>query len=46
MDEFIPFFANKLAEFARFNQCEKVKLEKVTPVKIKVNLERLLRKAF
>lgn len=46
MDEFILFFANKLAEFARFNQCEKVKLEKVTPVKIKVNLERLLRKAF
>jgi len=38
-DEFIPSFAQKLRNFARFNQCEKIKLEKISPAEIKENLE-------
>ncbi|MCP5048953.1 MAG: winged helix-turn-helix domain-containing protein [bacterium] len=41
-DEFLPLFAAKLMEFARFNLCEKVKLEKVSPAKIKKDLNRHL----
>ena len=34
-DEFLTSFAEKLSEFARFNNCEKITLEKVTPEKMK-----------
>jgi hypothetical protein len=35
-----------LTELALFNQCEKIKLEKVAPKKIKVTLERLLKEVI
>lgn len=41
-DIFLPAFAKKLADLARFNQCDKIQLVKVTPSKIKVNLKRTL----
>ena len=41
-DVFLPFFANKLADLARFNRCDKIKLVKVTPSKIKAKLKRAL----
>ena len=44
LDEFLPAFVDKLFELARFNQCEKIKLEKVSPAGIKVTLEDLLKK--
>jgi uncharacterized protein YcaQ len=46
LDEFLPIFANRLTELARFNQCEKIKLEKVAPKNIKVTLERLLKEVI
>ncbi|MHC4725873.1 MAG: winged helix-turn-helix domain-containing protein [Planctomycetota bacterium] len=45
-DVFLPVFANKLADLARFNRCDKIELVKVTPSKIKANLKRLLRGAI
>jgi uncharacterized protein YcaQ len=41
-DPFLPLLGAKLLEFARFNQCEAVKLEKVTPAKVKKLLIRHL----
>jgi uncharacterized protein YcaQ len=41
-DAFLPAFAKKLADLARFNRCDKIQLVKVTPSKIKTNLKRLL----
>lgn len=43
MDELLPVFANKLTELAKFNQCKKIKLEKVSPACIKATLERSLK---
>ncbi|MDP8237745.1 MAG: hypothetical protein P9X24_01530 [Candidatus Hatepunaea meridiana] len=39
LDDFLPIFVDKLWDFARFNQCESVKFEKVYPVEIKERLE-------
>jgi uncharacterized protein YcaQ len=46
LDVFLPAFAKKLADLARFNRCNKIQLVKVTPSKIKANLKRLLSDAF
>ncbi|MCP4263922.1 MAG: winged helix-turn-helix domain-containing protein [Planctomycetes bacterium] len=45
-DVFLPVFAKKLADLARFNRCDKIQLVKVTPLKIKANLKRLLSDAI
>jgi uncharacterized protein YcaQ len=42
LDDFLPIFAKKLADLARFNRCDKIQLLKVTPSKIKVNLKRIV----
>lgn len=42
LNVFLPAFAKKLADLACFNRCDKIKLVKVTPSKIKTNLKRLL----
>jgi len=42
-DEFIPSLAMKLKEFARFNGCEKVVFEKVSPAGIKATIKRLMK---
>ena len=42
LEVFLPAFAKKLADFARFNRCNKIQLVKVLPSKIKANLKRLL----
>lgn len=42
-DEFLPSFAAKLKEFARFNQCEKVIFEKVSPASIKTTIKKLMK---
>jgi uncharacterized protein YcaQ len=42
-DRFLPAFAGKLKELARFNQCDKIKIEKVYPVKYKGETIRLCR---
>jgi len=44
-DDFLSLFAEKLAEFARFNRCEKIKLEKTSPATIGTPLKKLLNKA-
>ena len=43
LDEFIPALTKKLIELAQFNQCEKIKLENVSPKNIKVTLESFLK---
>ncbi|MGD9487339.1 MAG: winged helix-turn-helix domain-containing protein [Calditrichaceae bacterium] len=42
-DKFFAVFANKLAEFARFNVCESIQFEKVSPAKIKTSLNRAVK---
>jgi uncharacterized protein YcaQ len=42
LDVFLPAFAKKLADLARFNRCNKIQLVTVTPSKIKANLKRAL----
>jgi uncharacterized protein YcaQ len=46
LDVFLPTFAKKLADLARFNRCNKILLVKVIPSKIKANLKRLLSDAI
>ncbi len=41
-DRFLPRFAKKLHDFARFNQCEQISLNKVSPAKVKVKLQSLI----
>jgi len=42
-DEFITLFAEKMSEFARFNKCEKITVEKVAPETVKPVLLRSLK---
>jgi uncharacterized protein YcaQ len=42
-DHFLPQFAKKLHNFAKFNQCEEISLNKVSPAKVKREMEILLR---
>jgi hypothetical protein len=44
-DAFLPLFADSLSAFARFNQCERVMVENVSPVEIVEPLALLLNKA-
>ena len=41
-DDFLPLLADKLAEFARFNRCDVVIIEQVTPTTLKPILEHLI----
>lgn len=41
-DEFLPLFALKLKELAKFNNCKRIKIDKVTPGKIKGQLKKFL----
>ncbi|KPL06642.1 hypothetical protein AMJ86_07700 [bacterium SM23_57] len=40
--EFLSAFVGKLSDFSRFNQCEKIVLEKTTPSEMKEKLQRLM----
>ena len=42
-EELLPFLADKFKDFACFNKCEGIKLEKVSPAKVKVPLKKLLK---
>ena len=42
VDEFLHSFIHKLSEFAQFNECENIVLEKVTPKSIKTDLSHLI----
>ncbi|MFH1943167.1 MAG: crosslink repair DNA glycosylase YcaQ family protein [bacterium] len=42
-DPFLPAFAAKLDDFARFNECDRIVFEKVSPVKIKTALKSRLK---
>lgn len=42
-EEFLPAFAAKLKKFARFNQCEEVVFERVSPAGIKTAIKRLIK---
>jgi len=42
-DHFLPQFAEKLHDFARFNQCDKISLNKLSPTKVKREVERALK---
>ncbi|MGD9900512.1 MAG: winged helix-turn-helix domain-containing protein [Calditrichaceae bacterium] len=44
-DEFLPTFAKELVKFARFNDCETVQIKKISPAKIKTDLNRALKNA-
>jgi len=44
-EDFLPAFVAKLADFVRFNQCEHVVVEAVSPSKVKAPLTRLVREA-
>ena len=46
LNVFLPAFAKKLTDFARFNRCDRIQLVKVTPSKIKADLKRLLSDAI
>jgi uncharacterized protein YcaQ len=41
-DDFLPAFAEELVNFARFNQCDTIKLEQISPANIKQPLEHLV----
>jgi uncharacterized protein YcaQ len=41
--DFLSFFVNKLADFARFNGCEHIRLEKISPTKIKSSLKTMIK---
>lgn len=41
-DEFLPTFAEKSRDLARFNRCEKVEVEQVSPAKIKQTIAHYL----
>jgi len=41
-DRFLPQFAVKLHDFAKFNQCEQISLNKVSPAKVRANLQSLI----
>jgi uncharacterized protein YcaQ len=43
-EEFLPAFADSMASFARFNKCEKLEFEKVSPAKTRKKLEALMKK--
>jgi uncharacterized protein YcaQ len=43
LDRFLPRFARKLRDFARFNQCEEISLNKVSPSKVKREVAKALR---
>jgi len=45
-DVFLPVFTKKLTDLARFNQCDRIQLEKVTPTKNKMHLKRALSNAI
>ncbi|MFC2165539.1 winged helix-turn-helix domain-containing protein [Acidobacteriota bacterium] len=42
--DFLSSFMDKLAAFARFNGCEHIKLEKISPVKMKSSLKTMIKK--
>jgi uncharacterized protein YcaQ len=41
--EFLPLLSQKLIDLARFNNCQKIEVEKVTPAKIKIDLKKYLK---
>jgi uncharacterized protein YcaQ len=41
-DRFLPQFARKLHDFAKFNQCEEISLNKVSPAKVKREVTKAL----
>ncbi len=43
-EKFLPLFADKLVNFARFNDCEKIVFEKISPGKIRAALESFVKK--
>lgn len=43
-DRFLPKFARKLHDFAKFNQCDQISLNKVSPEKVKKEVERALKR--
>jgi uncharacterized protein YcaQ len=45
-DEFLPSFVAKLSGFARFNQCDKVIFENVSPAGIKTAVKRSIKEAL
>ena len=44
LDNFLPAFAKKLWEFAAFNDCERIKIEKISPAKIRKELNALIKR--
>ncbi|UCC79481.1 MAG: YcaQ family DNA glycosylase [Candidatus Zixiibacteriota bacterium] len=42
-DRFLPQFAKKLHDYARFNQCEQISLNKLSPAKVKREVARVLK---
>ena len=42
-DDFLPALADKLRDFAGFNQCAKIEFEKISPAKIRAPLERFVK---
>ena len=45
-DDFLDAFAEKLGQFARFNSCEQVKFERVSPAGLRGILPRLIKKSI
>jgi len=37
-EEFLPLFIDKLKDFARFNQCERIETERISPAKLKAEM--------
>ena len=45
-EKFLPLFASKLCELAKFNNCENILFRKISPGKIKTTLKSLVKKAL
>jgi len=43
-DHFLPLFANKLRNFARFNECSTLKVEKIFPARLQESLKDFIQK--
>jgi uncharacterized protein YcaQ len=46
LDALLPLLAGAICEYARFNRCEKIKMERTAPKAIRIDLNRCLKSAW
>ncbi len=46
LDEFLPTFTYKLVDLAKFNNCEKIIIKRISPERIRNNIGVLVKNVF